>query len=185
MLHDWVESRLSILCSENRGMGRAETGRKQSKKNYTSRGTKNSQKTKGLVKTMKWEKHLKQKSMVKHVSRAEIAHDSSHHPMNCLEFHQCGSNSGRNYLELTKWSIGTFTQVNYGESQRLQHYQEMSTCVKVIAGTQVFVQNRNMSWNMGNVLCVWMTKSRLFYYRVAYEEDSLKPPENWEEQARV
>ena len=28
MLHDWVESRLSILCFEDRGMGRAETGRK-------------------------------------------------------------------------------------------------------------------------------------------------------------
>ena len=38
---------------------------------------------------------------------------------------------------------------------------------------------------MGNVLSVWTTKSRLFYYRVAYEEDPLKNPGNWEEQAKV
>ena len=30
-----------------------------------------------------------------------------------------------------------------------------------------------------------MTKSRLFYYRVAYEEDPLKTLGNWEEQAKV
>ena len=38
---------------------------------------------------------------------------------------------------------------------------------------------------MGNVLSVWTTKKRLFYYRVAYEEDPLKNPGNWEEQAKV
>ena len=58
-----------------------------SKKSYPSRETENSQKTKGLVKTMKWEKHFRQKSMMKHASRAEIVRDSSFHPMNCIEFH--------------------------------------------------------------------------------------------------
>ena len=156
------------------------------KKSYYSRGTENSQKTKGLVKTMKWEKHFRQKSMRKHASRpGYIRHDSIFHPMNCIEFHQWGNSSGRHYLGPTQWSLGALSQVLYGESQQLQHYKQRSTSMQVVAGTRVFVQNRNMSWNMGNVLSVWTTKKRLFYYRVAYEEDPLKNPGNWEEQAKV
>ena len=161
------------------GWDELEREERPAKTSYDSHVKQDTQKTKELVKTMKWEKHFRPKSMRKHASKTGyIRHDSILHPINCIEFHQWGNSRGRHYLGTPRWSLGALKQVHYGESQQLQHFKQRSTSLQVVAGTRVFVQNRNMSWNMGNVLSVWKTKSRLFYYRVAYEEDPLKIPGN-------